>query len=101
MSSKPLVVDLDGTLIRSDILIESGFAYLKATPHRFYEPLVWLARGGKPGLKAGLAEATNVDVSVLPYDPAVLEWLKEERNAGRSLCPGNRRSPRSFRQDVR
>ena len=86
MSSKPLVVDLDGTLIRSDILIESGFAYLKATPHRFYEPLVWLARGGKPGLKAGLAEATNVDVSVLPYDPAVLEWLKEERNAGRSLA---------------
>jgi 4-hydroxybenzoate polyprenyltransferase len=86
MSSKPLVVDLDGTLIRSDILIESGFAYLKATPHRFYEPLVWLARGGKPGLKAGFAEATNVDVSVLPYDPAVLEWLKEERNAGRSLA---------------
>jgi 4-hydroxybenzoate polyprenyltransferase len=85
MRSRPLVVDLDGTLIRSDVLIESGFAYLKAAPHRFYEPLLWLARGGKPGLKAGLADATNVDVTVLPYDPAVLEWLKAERDAGRSL----------------
>ncbi len=48
MRSRPLVVDLDGTLIRSDVLIESGFAYLKAAPHRFYEPLLWLARNGKP-----------------------------------------------------
>ena len=85
MRSRPLVVDLDGTLIRSDVLIESGFAYLKSAPHRFYAPLVWLARDGKPGLKAGLAAATNIDVSVLPYDPAVLEWLKAERDAGRSL----------------
>jgi 4-hydroxybenzoate polyprenyltransferase len=85
MRSRPLVVDLDGTLIRSDVLIESGFAYLKAAPHRFYKPLLWLARDGKSGLKAGLADATKVDVAVLPYDHAVLEWLKEERDAGRSL----------------
>lgn len=85
MRSRPLVVDLDGTLIRSDVLIESGFAYLKAAPHRFYKPLLWLAQGGKPGLKAHLADATNVDVTVLPYDATVLEWLKAERKAGRSL----------------
>jgi 4-hydroxybenzoate polyprenyltransferase len=42
-------------------------------------------RKGKPGLKAGLANATNMDVTVLPYDPTVLNWLKEERDAGRSL----------------
>ncbi|MBR8227719.1 UbiA family prenyltransferase [Burkholderia vietnamiensis] len=85
MQSRPLVVDLDGTLIRSDILIESGFAYLKAAPHRFYRPLLWLARGGKPELKTRLAEATDVDVSVLPYDSAVIRWLEEEREGGRSL----------------
>ena len=85
MRSRPLVVDLDGTLIRSDVLIESGFAYLKASPHRFYEPLLWLAREGKPGLKARLAGATNVDVAVLPYNAAVLEWLKAERKSGRTL----------------
>ncbi|VVD27235.1 UbiA family prenyltransferase [Paraburkholderia dioscoreae] len=85
MRSRPLVVDLDGTLIRSDILIESAFAYLKAAPQRFYEPLLWLARNGKSGLKAGLADATKVDVAVLPYDATVLQWLKRERDAGRSL----------------
>ncbi|WP_321840489.1 UbiA family prenyltransferase [Paraburkholderia bannensis] len=85
MRSRPLVVDLDGTLIRSDVLIESGFAYLKSAPLHFYRPLMWLARGGKPALKAGLAECTNVDVTVLPYDPKVLEWLKEERESGRQL----------------
>lgn len=85
MRSRPLVVDLDGTLIRTDVLIESGFAYLKSAPHRFYRPLMWLAQGGKPALKAGLAENTSVDVTALPYDPAVLAWLKEERNTGRPL----------------
>jgi 4-hydroxybenzoate polyprenyltransferase len=85
MRSRPLVVDLDGTLIRSDVLIESGFAFLKATPYRFYEPLLWLACGGKSALKSGLAKGTNIDVSVLPYDPAVVEWLTAEREAGRSL----------------
>ncbi|MEX3967956.1 UbiA family prenyltransferase [Paraburkholderia sp. EG286B] len=85
MRSRPLVVDLDGTLIRSDVLIESGFAYLKSAPLRFYRPLMWLARGGKPALKAGLAENTNVDVTVLPYDAQVLDWLKAEREAGRPL----------------
>ncbi|CAD6524406.1 UbiA family prenyltransferase [Paraburkholderia metrosideri] len=82
---RPLVVDLDGTLIRSDVLIESGFAYLKTAPLRFYKPLLWLAGGGKPALKAGLAHATDVDVSVLPYDVTVLEWLREEHTAGRFL----------------
>lgn len=85
MRNRPLVVDLDGTLIRSDILIESGFAYLKSTPLRFYRPLIWLLQGGKPRLKAGLALHTSVDVTVLPYDPAVLAWLKEERRNGRPL----------------
>ncbi|MEC5407900.1 UbiA family prenyltransferase [Paraburkholderia sp. MPAMCS5] len=85
MRSRPLVVDLDGTLIRSDVLIESGFAYLKAAPHRFFQPLVWLARGGKPALKEGLAGATNMDVTVLPYNGVVLDWLKDEREKGRRL----------------
>ncbi|CAG9229709.1 integral membrane protein [Paraburkholderia tropica] len=85
MSSRPLVVDLDGTLLRSDVLIESGFAYLTSAPLRFYRPLLWLLRGGKPALKAGLAENTNVDVTVLPYDPQVLDWLRQEREAGRPL----------------
>jgi len=85
MLSKPIVVDLDGTLIRSDVLVESGFAFLKSAPYRFYEPIAWLARGGKSSLKSRLAEKANIDVSVLPYNAQLVEWLREARRAGRSL----------------
>ncbi|WP_250480627.1 UbiA family prenyltransferase [Caballeronia sp. GAOx1] len=85
MLSKPIVIDLDGTLIRSDVLVESGFAFLKSAPHRFYEPLVWLARGGKALLKSRLAAETDVDVTILPYDDELIEWMQEARRAGRSL----------------
>ncbi|MBU9388382.1 UbiA family prenyltransferase [Burkholderia multivorans] len=85
MISRPLVVDLDGTLLRSDVLIESGFCYLKSTPHHFLAPLAWLARGGKPGLKSQLAAETELDVSVLPFDPQIVEWLKKERENGRTI----------------
>jgi len=66
-------------------MIESGFSYLKSAPLRFYRPLMWLVRGGWSALKAGLAENTNIDIAVLPYDQAVLNWLKKEREAGRPL----------------
>jgi 4-hydroxybenzoate polyprenyltransferase/phosphoserine phosphatase len=85
MCSKPIVVDLDGTLIRSDVLVESGFAFLKSSPLHFYEPLGWLARGGKAALKSRLAEKANIDLTVLPYDGQLIEWLREARAAGRTL----------------
>ncbi|HEM8495761.1 UbiA family prenyltransferase [Burkholderia multivorans] len=85
MISRPLVVDLDGTLLRSDVLIESGFSYLKAAPFRLFSPLAWLMRGGKPTLKSKLAAETELDVSVLPYDPQIVEWLNHERANGRTI----------------
>ncbi|MFP3711626.1 hypothetical protein SB783_47415, partial [Paraburkholderia sp. SIMBA_009] len=78
--------DIDGTLIHSDVPIKSVFGYLKAAPHRCYEPLLWLARNGTPGLKARLADSTTVDVTVLPYDPVVLlKRLKTKQDAGRAV----------------
>lgn len=83
--SKPIVVDLDGTLIHSDILVESGFAFLKSFPHKFYKPLQWLSSGGKPALKSQLAEHVSIDVTTLPYNPQVIAWLEEMRSAGRTV----------------
>ncbi|MEK7888706.1 UbiA family prenyltransferase [Burkholderia contaminans] len=85
MISRPLVVDLDGTLLRSDILVESGFSYLKSYPLRSFSPLLWLAGGGKPALKSALAARIDLDVSVLPYDPQIVAWLKEEHASGRTI----------------
>ncbi|KVD48539.1 hypothetical protein WS61_06865 [Burkholderia sp. ABCPW 11] len=85
MISRPLVVDLDGTLLRSDVLIESGFSYLKSFPLRFATPLWWLAKGGKVALKSKLATHTELDVGVLPYDSQIVDWLREERANGRPI----------------
>ncbi|MDR5737684.1 MULTISPECIES: UbiA family prenyltransferase [unclassified Caballeronia] len=84
--SKPIVVDLDGTLIHSDILVESGLAFVRKFPQQFYKPLQWLSSGGKPALKARLAEHVSIDVSTLPYNAEVVRWLKEMRAAGRSIA---------------
>ncbi|WP_168792734.1 UbiA family prenyltransferase [Paraburkholderia aromaticivorans] len=84
--SKPIVVDLDGTLLHSDVLVESGFAFLRSAPHRFYQPLNWFTIGGKSALKSRLEENANIDVTVLPYDKQVIEWLSGQRAAGRTLA---------------
>jgi 4-hydroxybenzoate polyprenyltransferase len=84
--SKPIVVDLDGTLIYSDILVESGFAFLRSFPQKFYKPLQWLSSGGKPALKSQLARHVTIDVTTLPYNTQVIDWLWEMRAAGRSIA---------------
>ncbi|SAK71545.1 Decaprenyl-phosphate phosphoribosyltransferase [Caballeronia fortuita] len=84
--SKPIVVDLDGTLIHSDILVESGFAYLRSFPQKFYKPLQWLSSGGKSALKSRLAQHVSIDVATLPYNAQVIAWLEEMRSAGRTIA---------------
>jgi len=76
-----LVVDLDGTLLRSDMLLESfwsGFSHDWRVPFR---SLAALAQG-RAALKARLAESGAPDPATLPYDAAVLERVREWRAAG-------------------
>jgi len=80
----PLVIDLDGTLLRSDLLLETGLVFLRDQPHRFLAPLQWLMRG-KAALKHELAYATDLDVSVLPYDKTVIDFIETERKRGRHV----------------
>jgi 4-hydroxybenzoate polyprenyltransferase/phosphoserine phosphatase len=80
----PLVVDLDGTLLRSDLLLETGLLFLRDQPHRMLAPLRWLMRG-RAALKQELANATEIDVSVLPYDSSVLAFIAAERGRGRRV----------------
>ncbi|WP_414450696.1 UbiA family prenyltransferase [Burkholderia sp. 22PA0099] len=83
--ARPLVVDLEGTLLRSGLLVESGCALLRATPHRAVEAVMPLLRGGKAALAAWLAEQVSIDVTVLPYDGIVLDWLRSQHEQGRTL----------------
>lgn len=84
MHAPPLVVDLDGTLLRSDLLLETGMAFVRSHPFQLHKPLVWLSKG-KIALKEGLAKSVDIDVSVLPYDPQVIDLIKAERLKGRQI----------------
>lgn len=80
----PLVVDLDGTLLRSDLLLETGLAFVRHRPLKALRLFKWLVKG-KAALKANLARAVDIDVTVLPYDPAVLDLVNSARNSGRKV----------------
>src|SRR5215469_9678840 len=80
----PLVVDLDGTLIRTDLLVESAFAHIAARPSRCLGLLSAFVRG-KAALKAEIASATDLDVAHLPYDANVIALIDEARSSGRPV----------------
>ncbi|RBJ84275.1 UbiA family prenyltransferase [Pseudomonas sp. MWU12-2534b] len=80
----PLVVDLDGTLLRSDMLLEAGLEFVRHQPLGLLKPFFWLIKG-KAALKERLAYATDMDVSVLPYDHEVIRLIQEERKEGREV----------------
>lgn len=82
MASPPvLVVDLDGTLIRSDLLHES---FWSALARSWSVPFVALRRmlNGRADLKRWLAGRSRIDVATLPYDPIVLDLISTRRAEG-------------------
>jgi 4-hydroxybenzoate polyprenyltransferase/phosphoserine phosphatase len=78
------VVDLDGTLVASDLLIETAFSELGRRPHSLFDMLVALSRG-KAALKHRLAEPAIFDPGTLPYDPAVLAAIRQAKADGRPV----------------
>jgi 4-hydroxybenzoate polyprenyltransferase len=81
---RPLVVDVDGTLIRSDLLVESTFALIGTDPRRIFSLPGRLSRG-KAHLKASIAAETPIDVSVLPWDERVLAVIADAKAADREV----------------
>ena len=83
-ASRPLVVDLDGTLVSSDLQVESVFALLKRNILFAFVLPLWLLRG-RARLKQQIAERIDVDPHLLPYHDSFLEYLRDEHSRGRRL----------------
>jgi 4-hydroxybenzoate polyprenyltransferase len=80
----PLIVDLDGTLIRSNLLIETCFAAIGRDSHIAFSAIRSLAFG-KAELKKIFADNVDFDPALLPYDEAVLRLVREAQEAGREV----------------
>ncbi len=84
ISTRPLCVDLDGTLLSADLLFETFVRYLKRNPLHAFNVFRWALRG-PAHLKAQLAQAVELDVARLPVHQAFLDWLRAQKQAGRTL----------------
>jgi 4-hydroxybenzoate polyprenyltransferase/phosphoserine phosphatase len=82
--SDVLFVDLDGTLTRTDLLYESLVLAIKADPKTLLKLPGWTL-SGKAVVKRELARIARPDAGRLPYREDVLEFLAEQRAAGRKL----------------
>jgi 4-hydroxybenzoate polyprenyltransferase/phosphoserine phosphatase len=81
---RPLVVDLDGTLVKSDLLLEFLFGRVGRDPAALFG-LLWALRSGKAHSKNLLARKVDLDVRTLPYDETVVGLIEKARAAGRPV----------------
>ena len=94
----PLAVDLDGTLIATDLLWEGVFLLLRKNPLYLFMIPVWLL-SGPARLKQELAARIELDPASLPYRDKLVERLREERRAGRRIVLATG-TPRKFAEVI-
>jgi 4-hydroxybenzoate polyprenyltransferase/phosphoserine phosphatase len=81
---RPLCVDLDGTLVKSDTLVDSLLVLTRTRPLRALA-LPGRLFQGKAAFKAYVTDQVQLDVTHLPYNRKLLQFLSEERRRGRDL----------------
>ena len=83
-SLRPLCVDLDGTLVKSDTLVDSLLVLLRTRPLMVFMLPGWLLHG-KAAFKKYLSQSITLDVAHLPYNRSLLRFLQQEHASGRQI----------------
>lgn len=81
VSSRPLAVDLDGTLLRTDSLLELA---LKAIGQGKWCPFITLGRG-RAAFKQALADSVTLELDTLPWNDQVMGLINQVRASGRPV----------------
>ena len=82
MTDRVLVIDLDGTLVRTDMLFETFWSALGRSWTAPVLALRSLLVSGRSALKAVLSKAGPVEVASLPYNVEVLDYIRDWRARG-------------------
>lgn len=80
----PLVVDVDGTLLRTDLLHEAALQFVARHPFESWRLAAWTL-GGKPRLKAALAGRVGCGAETLPLRDEILAAIREAQAEGRPV----------------
>lgn len=81
---RPLCVDLDGTLIKSDSLFDGFCQLVRSKPLQTWRVPLWLA-GGRAKFKNNVARHAPLDAARLPYNLLLLRYLQAQRREGRDI----------------
>ena len=79
-----IYIDLDGSLIRTDLFVEALFRLIKRNPLFLLQCIRWLFKG-RSALKAFVARKVKIDAAHLPYETDLIEYLVEQKKNGRRL----------------
>jgi len=77
-SNLPLIVDLDHTLIDTDLLFLSSLGVLSKRPWLIGHYLFWLSKG-KGFLKDQLVRRFEINIPELPYNESVISYIMERK----------------------
>jgi len=80
----PLCDDLDGTLVRTDVLVESINVLLKRNPLYAFLLPIWLLKG-RAYYKQRIAVLVDLEVSSFPYHHNSMDFLRAQLREGRRL----------------
>ena len=81
---RPLVVDLDGTLVTCDVLRRSLGMMMRRSPWRVLQLPVWQL-GGRVRFKQRVAQHISLEPVALPYNDAVLSLIEQARADARPV----------------
>lgn len=80
----PIFVDMDGTLLKTDMLVESFFGGLRKDPSLLLQIWPRLIKG-RAYLKKSVAQSANIDAVNLPYHGELCDYLREQAKSGREI----------------
>jgi 4-hydroxybenzoate polyprenyltransferase len=83
-SAPPLVVDIDGTLLVTDLLHESLLQFLARYPFEGFRPFGWLL-GGKDVLRTRLADRVEPGIDAMPLRDEVVRVIRAAQAEGRNV----------------
>lgn len=82
--AKPLVLDVDGTFLRTDLLYETFWAGLGRAPLRTLATVLGKL-GNRAALKAALARMVPLRLDLLPVNPQVMQIARAAQEEGQEV----------------